>query len=516
MQSMRPSAELELPSELHGGDLKGLFGSLGLSASRIAGNRWSIHAATPAGRHYELITSRTLSGARLRVPQFDILTKFLDVLPHYRRSPTVEAQMQQLRSAAGNPDADLVTRLRHFQAELMLVDVGDSAALAERCFDLLGLAVRENTEIPLFPDRSAHLISTSEVLRLRVKLPSILLRLAQDPQLINELRTGTVNVEQDGLTFQSAEEQIRSLVLSGSFLGPLMGSLLPCMWGFPISRPQSAIVFGFGRAVPSVTSMSRGMLQLLPETGQSVDPGRPQFAPVATREAVDWWVLRLNQLFTYLTDPATFVDSGGLYAPHEQQHWMLTVDQILRLTTSLQMSVRDPVGQRATAFTLLGSFSDRLLGSKVNLKKLFTLAYAREQFEFVKRSMPAPASEILLPAAQRALDALEEVQAGFFIAHQRNARTVTIHQADGQAKTINLQDAAARLMVLHRNATHGYGGLRTSEDKRIAAELEERLLAQHNGKIPNDIALLPYLYLLVAMSDPDTVRGRIADHVGSL
>lgn len=393
--------------------------------------------------------------------------------------------------------------------------VGDSEAIAERCFHFLGKVVLENTETPLFPERSAHLISTTKVLHRRVKLPSIVLRIAQDPQLSNELRTGTVNVERAGLTFQSANEQIGSLVLSGSFLGPLMGSLLPYMWGFPISRPLSTIVFGFGRAVPSVTSVSKGMLQLLPVSGQPVDPGTPHFGPVATRDAIDWWVLRLNQLFRYLTDPATFVDSNGLYAPHEQQHWMLTVGQVLRLTTSLQMSVRDPVGQRATSFTLLGSFADRLLGSTVNLKKLFTLTYAREQFDTVKKLMPAPAAEILLPAAQRALDALEEVQAGFFIAHQRKARTVTIHQAHGQSKTINLQDATAKLMVLHRNATHGYGGLRTSKNKQNA-EFDERLLAQHNGKIPNDIALLPYLYLLVAMSDPDTVRGRIADHVRCL
>lgn len=513
---MRPSAELELPSELYGGNVSGLFDSFGLSARRIAGNRWRIHAATPAGRPHELISSRTLSGPKVRSPQFDALSTLLDALPDYRLNSKAEEHVQRLRSAVENDDVDLPTHLLHFQTELMMASVGDSPELVERCFHLLGEFVREGTDTPLFPDRSAHLIWTSEMLYRRVKLPSIVLRIAQDPAFVDELRAGAINVERAGSKFQSASEQVSSLALSGSFLGPLMGSLLPYMWGFPISRAQSTIVFGFGRAVPSVTSTSKGMLQLLPATGQTGDPGRPQFAPVATREAIDWWVLRLNQLFTYLTDPATFVDSAGLYAPHEQQHWILTVDQILRLTTSLQMSVRDPVGQRATAFTLLGSFSDRLLGSKVNLKKLFTLAYAREQFEFVKRSMPAPASEILLPAAQRALDALEEVQAGFFIAHQRNARTVTIHHADGQAKTINLQDAAARLMVLHRNATHGYGGLRTSEDKRIAAELEERLLAQHNGKIPNDIALLPYLYLLVAMSDPDTVRGQIADHVSRL
>jgi hypothetical protein len=81
-----------------------------------------------------------------------------------------------------------------------------------------------------------------------------------------------------------------------------------------------------------------------------------------------------------------------------------------------------------------------------------------------------------------------------------------------QPHALNLEDAAARLMVVHRNATHGYGGL--DDPKNLEnVQINERLLAQHTGEIPGDIALLPYLYLLLVLSRPDDLRDRIINHV---
>ncbi|OBA50917.1 hypothetical protein A5780_30390 [Nocardia sp. 852002-20019_SCH5090214] len=420
--------------------------------------------------------------------------------------------LEKIRANAASDD-DLKTQLLYSQIELTQASRQRCGQFTEQHFGLLGRYTLNDTDELLLPNRSAHVVTITQTLLRRVKLPSIALRMAQDPTVINELRDGSAQVPSSGLLFGSAAQQANSLVLSGSFLDPLMGCLLPYVWGYACPRPMSTVLFGFGRALPAANGLeAREMLELLQRSGRNSAVSLPTFTRTAAGEAIDWWVMRLNQLFRYLTDPATYIDSQDRYVPHEQLHWMLTLSQVLQLTASLQTTIRDTTAQRVIAFTLLGSFADRLLGEKVELKTLFSAKYAQEQFNFVKSCMNNHAAEILLPAAQRALDALQQLQKGFFISEQRGIKAVRIHMPNGAVKEFNREDAAARLMVIHRNATHGYG--RGAKPKSVtSAEVGERLLAQHDGRIPDDLALLPYLYLLAAFCRPDDIRDRIIEQI---
>ncbi len=512
VQQSKRSALLELPNQLHGGDLAGLLASLGLAATRVSGNTWSIHADTPGGRHHDLLTARTVAGPPRREPQFDILPNVVDELPAHQLTPEALTTLEKIRANAASDD-DLKTQLLYSQIELTQASRQRCGQFTEQHFGLLGRYTLNDTDELLLPNRSAHVVTITQTLLRRVKLPSIALRMAQDPTVINELRDGSAQVPSSGLLFGSAAQQANSLVLSGSFLDPLMGCLLPYVWGYACPRPMSTVLFGFGRALPAANGLeAREMLELLQRSGRNSAVSLPTFTRTAAGEAIDWWVMRLNQLFRYLTDPATYIDSQDRYVPHEQLHWMLTLSQVLQLTASLQTTIRDTTAQRVIAFTLLGSFADRLLGEKVELKTLFSAKYAQEQFNFVKSCMNNHAAEILLPAAQRALDALQQLQKGFFISEQRGIKAVRIHMPNGAVKEFNREDAAARLMVIHRNATHGYG--RGAKPKSVtSAEVGERLLAQHDGRIPDDLALLPYLYLLAAFCRPDDIRDRIIEQI---
>ena len=75
MQQGKRTAELELPQELFGGNIAGLFDHLGLAATHVIGNRWRVHAATTnAGRPRDLLQVRTLAGPQRSTPQFDVQT----------------------------------------------------------------------------------------------------------------------------------------------------------------------------------------------------------------------------------------------------------------------------------------------------------------------------------------------------------------------------------------------------------------------------------------------------------
>ncbi|WP_280454180.1 hypothetical protein [Nocardia brasiliensis] len=505
MQKVTRSAELQLPPELFGGNLAGLFSHLGLAAIHITGNRWKVHAATTStGRPIELLRARTLAGAQRNPTQFDVLPGIVDHLASpVHLSPGLEKARRDAATAAAG--GDLLSTLYSNQIETALADPVRLAELAEQHYEHLGIwTIADSTEF-LFPYRSAHLVTAEDALLRRAKLPSVLFRIDQDPLVAAELRTGQAQIPAAGLFFSSSANLADTLALGGTFLGPLMGCLAPHQWAYHCPRLLSTLVFTFGRTLPSTRPRPVEPVHLLPTAELQSAPAAPIFGPTASAEAIDWWVLRLNQLFAYLTDPATFADANGLYLPHQHQQWMLTIDQALRLTTSVQAAVRDKSAQLMLANTLLDTYADRVLG--VDFERLCTASYARKQLDQIRTKMPAAAAQILLPVAERAVVALETLQRGFFIAHQRGENSLTLQLPDGSTKQMTLESAAAKLWHIHRNATHGYGG--KTGANRGKADTEERLLIQHDGRIPDELALLPYLYLLVVLSDPDRIRDNI-------
>ncbi|MEU2032757.1 hypothetical protein [Nocardia amamiensis] len=517
VQTYSRAAVAELPSQLYGGDVAAMFASFGLSAAPVGRNTWRVRAATIGGRRDQLLMSRTLAGPTRRNPQFEAARTAVDELPPFDVTPEIQRRLDQRRAAAQNGD-NQIDQLAVRQTELMIASAERCRPLVEENFEYLGKWIKPDGEEMWFPERSAHVVTATGSLYRRVRLPSIILGAQQNPTLINELRSGTPKMSSTASVFGTASEQINSLALAGAYLAPLLGSLLPHVWCYPCPRPLSMFVFGFGRLMPGVVTRTTGFGQLLPlyrEQGSPTSPPSP-ISPDATESALDWWVLRIDQLFRYLTDPATFMNSRELYAAHEQLHWMLTFDQLLRVTASIQAgALHDRAARRIQSFTLLGSLADRILPARTTLKKLFTLNYARNQLDSVEKSMPAAARQILLPAARRAVDALREVQDGFFIPDPSRSRQIVLQMPHGLTETFDLEQATARLMVIHRNATHGYGGIQR-EDNQREREINERLLAHHNGRIPDDIALLAYLYLLAVLSQPEQVEKRIIETVSKI
>jgi hypothetical protein len=112
--------------------------------------------------------------------------------------------------------------------------------------------------------------------------------------------------------------------------------------------------------------------------------------------------------------------------------------------------------------------------------------------------MSAEAAEILLPGAQRALDALEKLQEGFFISRHSGKQVVEWTDPKNGPDRLSMNDAAAHYIKVLRNSTHGHGSKRRDQVARTNA-----LLVHHDGHVPHDLALLGYLYLLDILSRTD-------------
>src|SRR6201999_3680630 len=146
------------------------------------------------------------------------------------------------------------------------------------------------------------------------------------------------------------------------YLAPLLGCRAPGVWAINGQRLFGAIIFNLGTVLAGVAPTPGELLHLLPHTlGQEppLSPSPPVPPKTSYAQAVDWWALRLNHMFKYLTDPTLFADHNGYYLPYLQQNWMMTVDQLFRRIASINLSHRDVNAQLVLMFSALDVLGDR-------------------------------------------------------------------------------------------------------------------------------------------------------------
>ena len=121
----------------------------------------------------------------------------------------------------------------------------------------------------------------------------------------------------------------------------------------------------------------------------------------------------------------------------------------------LQLAGRDRTAQRALMNSLLDAYADRIMG--ISFERLCTLRLAKATADRVRQLMPPDAAAILMPATDRAVEALQRVQVGFFIQKQRGDDEVRFRLPDGSWEGRSAERASAMLLKMHRNSTHGFG-----------------------------------------------------------
>lgn len=513
MPAVDPSVELRLPPELFGGDPVGLIRFMGFAANHVADDRWSVKLADPRA---DLINTYTLADESGRAHRFD----FLDRVPTFHPIPDPrsvhqynELERRLMQRITSGASGDIAALFHLTQLKLSTVDHQDLPNAVRVAYDGIGSIPLEGTNTPLFVNRSAHLIRASDELIRRVRLPGIIFRFDQDPDPMSTLTAVLERESGPEYYFGSSADWYLNVIGLSDYVGPLLGCLTPRMWGFQSHRALSVILMSLGTHINGFLSAPMEPMQLLPVSGPTdrTMPS-PELPRASGADAVDWWTMRLNQMFRYLSDPTTFRDANGGYAAHEHHHWMLTFGQIFALTTSLQCAGRDFTAQRVIMNDLLGAFADRIMPVGTDFERLCTLSFAEKKAAAVRQAMPNSVAAILMPAVDRAVKALAEVQDGFFIQRQRGDAMVRLRQPDGIWRELAPERAAARLMHIHRNATHGYGHRKGARKKN---EQNASLLVHHNGHLPADIVLLPYLYLLDTLCNPDRVRHDIVRKVAT-
>lgn len=504
-QARPATTAVSVPPWLWGGNPAGLFQSAQLRAKPLLNlqDTWRVQTEEAYFRRRPgLVSVEHLAGPSSHRQRIDVLRELAmneAVNNGYDRGMNVLKQRAARSEKTGEP----VDFLSMWQLWTMIARPDELVSAVTQIHEAMrNVTVAEEPTELVFKNCGVHLVRRSRALVHRTKLVSLLVRLAYDTRL----RSGDHShlqkaAESQELIFSSSDELYNGVLLFDAYMGPIYGALTPAIWCLPIHRELGGIVYSLGQPLAGTRGDAAELLQLLPHPSPTTAVKNPTISSKASGAALDWWGERLDKLFTVVTDPTVFTDKTGNFQPVGNLQALLSVEQLFRRVSSIQLAHRDVNAQRVLLFTVLDTLQ-RLTG--YDIEKHCSLRFAQRTLDYLRTSVPDDAAEILLPGAERAVTALAAVQDGFFLQRQMEVDVIEIPSEDGRSKQLSPEQAAAHYIRLLRDATHGHGTNRAGRIERVNA-----LLAHHSGDIPFDLPLLGYLYLLNLLSRPEVLRKRL-------
>ena len=262
------------------------------------------------------------------------------------------------------------------------------------------------------------------------------------------------------------------------------------MWGIGAPRIGQVIIYTFGRLIggrgPGASRDQLDSLRVLTHHAaardfdtESIDVSTLHKAMFS--EAVDWWTGRINNTLLDIFSPTTYVDANGFYVPAEHQRWMLNLEQLLSRIGAIARHPTDQAAQLMLMFPAMDILGDSLIGSN-GIGQLMTPSRIRKRITAIEQHVPDRIKPLVMAPAYRALTAAEQVADEFFIPSPNPDATT-------ESRLMHLWNA-------RRNTTHGFNN-------------NAEILAEHTGRLPADIVLVPVVYLL----DILTNRKRLVEQI---
>lgn len=486
--------KMELPPWIWGGKPARFLELAELHSWNVGGSVFEVQTAERyLRRSSQLVMLDHVGGPECPKSRFDVVSRAASVETVHASDVVADTRVDQ-HVARARTRGDMAGAVSANQLILTVARPDELQGLLRQLMDdLREVSIDEEPAARPFANAGVHLVRRSKVLLMRLKLPSVLLKVPTTSSAND--RAALLKRNERGEQVFSASDNLRDgHYLFDAYTGPLLGALTPFVWGFAAYRDSGVIVVSLGTPVAGASGDAAELLQTLPTQSGSPAVPAPQSSAGGAGAALRWWVVRLDAMFAVISDPAVFAGSDGRYQPAAHLHALLTVEQLFRRIASIQASHRDLQARRVLLFSALDTI-EKLTGR--DLLQLTRLSRAQRAFDGVRTGMSLPAQEILIPAAERGLGSLRAVQAGFHRVDDRGF--VALQDVSGE-RQISLEVAACHYVKMLRNATHGHGG------KGEEATRATSLLEQHSGEVPHDLGLLAYLWLLDLLDRPDDLR----------
>ncbi|WP_162625415.1 hypothetical protein [Mycolicibacterium llatzerense] len=470
--------KIDVPAQMFGGDPAGFIAHLGL---RITGRPspsetvWDV--AAPAAT---LVSGQTLHGPALKRSRFDVSTAPDPSVPGGVPRELVDRFEKLAALLDENPT--LPSRFDRIVQTLVAVSddqVPTAIRWGSNMLAAMPLQNADGTTEPLFPRHSVHDIRISETVYRWTKLPQVFLLLKRHSLSEVIAASKTNSFEQ---VFQSSAALLEGSVFGGLYFAPLLGNQSPLMWGIAAPRIGQVIIYTFGRLIGGRSEgASRDGLDSLQALTHFT--ASREFATglqhettlhrAVFSEAVDWWTSRINSAIVDLYSPTTYVNSDGFYVPEAHQRWMLNFEQLLSRIAAILRHPRDQAAQLTLMFPAMDMLADSLIRSS-GIGQLMTPKRLRKRIAAIEQHVPQRIRQFIMAPAYRALAAAEQVADEFFVESLTTDATT--------------ESRLTALWNARRNATHGFNS-------------NAEILAEHSGRLPSDIVLVPMVYLLDILTD---------------
>ena len=497
---------IEAPEWLWDGKLNALFRSAGLQVRGEKAGGFRVRTEESyLGKRPDLVTATHLYGAG-RPNRLQLLTRMEERASVDLDYVRIQAHLDALAERAARGDG-LVHLLNHVQGALALTptkDLESNAAQILAGLEEVGWQGSDDGSPGPFHSPGLALLGTSTTLQLRLRIPSIFLRIANDPKLAAGSTQHLQDAQsQKNMLFPSSHGLYEGIYMLDPYVGPLRGATSPSIWCLAAPRTFGTLLVLLGRGIAGTRGEPTEPLQTIMIKGPLKGYEAPLHGLDEQSDAVEWWAQALNSLFGVISDPAVFSSKEGVYQASAHLNAMLSLEQLFRRVTSSLVQHRDVTARQALMYTCLDTL-EGLTGR--NLLTQFEATQAVKCLARIRARMPETAQRVLLPSADRAAAALAQVQQGFTMARDQGQTVL-----EWAGKTATFERAAASYLVALRNATHGHGGDKGTAEQR---ERNTTLLIQHNGDIPEDLSLLAYLYLLDLLVDPERLRRILSRSAG--
>lgn len=478
--------KIALSPQLFGGNPTGLLEFLGLRVDGQPSER--VPAWEVSEQLTTLVEARTLHGPSLTRSRFDVsqvpAPGVPGGMPDYM-SGEFERHMNTFTAEATLPSG--LQRIIH---TLMAVPDSEVPAAIKWGSDSLAaflLTHADGSDEPLFPRHSVHDIRVDNIAFRWSKLPQVLMRLKHNT-VAEVIESSKANP--DEIAFQSSGALLEGTVFGGLYFAPLLSSLFPRMWGFGVPRLGQIIVYTFGRDIagrrlgagPNPIDSLHSLIYH--SDSQSFDTDSldtPVLHKAAYSEAVEWWSWQVNRTLLDVFSPTTYVDGTGFYVPEMHQRWMLNLEQLLSRISAIARHSDDHTAQLMLLFPAMDILADGFLGSG-GIGSLMLPSQLRKRIAAIETHVPVRIRPLIMAPAYRALAAAEQVADEFFIASPNPDATV--------------ESRLQQLWTARRNTTHGFNN-------------NAEILAEHTGRLPSDIVLVPTVYLLDILTDRQRLLERI-------
>jgi hypothetical protein len=215
-----------------------------------------------------------------------------------------------------------------------------------------------------FPEGSLWFFETDPLLPKRIGLLRVLLALETIPDFLDATNKELPKIE----TLQ--EHSLTGGVGFESLIEPLLLAIPPTSLGYSFSWMPHGLVFLFGHPVlltenhpPTYASL---YVPRIHGTGAGFHWQESDFFENVTTSDIEslfqWWVSRLNVIYSYAVDPTNFADEHGRFHAAHQTVWFMTFERLMADALSIASSPQaSALSRQETGFDLLDK-AEALLG----------------------------------------------------------------------------------------------------------------------------------------------------------